>query len=57
LSRERGAIKKGWGGKLSIALIYPNYYTVGMSNLGFQAIYGILNDNNKIVAERVFCLK
>jgi radical SAM superfamily enzyme YgiQ (UPF0313 family) len=54
LSRERGTIKKGWGGKLSVALIYPNYYTVGMSNLGFQAIYGILNDNNKIVAERVF---
>jgi len=54
LSRERGTIKKAWGGKLSVALIYPNYYTLGMSNLGFQAIYGILNDNNKIVAERVF---
>ncbi len=54
LSKERGTIKKGWGGKLPVALIYPNYYTLGMSNLGFQAIYGILNDNNKIVAERVF---
>ncbi|MBE9594313.1 MAG: radical SAM protein, partial [Proteobacteria bacterium] len=36
------------------ALIYPNYYQVGMSNLGFQVVYGILNENPAIVAERVF---
>ncbi|MEA3358924.1 MAG: radical SAM protein [Thermodesulfobacteriota bacterium] len=54
LSQERGVIKKDWGGKLSVALIYPNHYSIGMSNLGFQAIYGILNDNTNIVSERVF---
>jgi radical SAM superfamily enzyme YgiQ (UPF0313 family) len=54
LSRERGAIQKDWGGKISVALIYPNYYQVGMSNLGFQTVHGILNDHPAIVSERVF---
>jgi len=54
LAQERGAIKKDWGGKISVALIYPNYYQVGMSNLGFQVVYGILNDNPAIVSERAF---
>ncbi len=54
LSKERGAVKKDWGGKISVALIYPNYYQVGMSNLGFQVVYGILNDNPAIISERVF---
>jgi radical SAM superfamily enzyme YgiQ (UPF0313 family) len=54
LSQERGAITKDWGGRTSVALIYPNYYQVGMSNLGFQTVYGILNDHPAIVSERVF---
>jgi radical SAM superfamily enzyme YgiQ (UPF0313 family) len=54
LAKERGTVIKDWGGKLSVALIYPNYYQVGMSNLGFQVVYGILNENPAIVAERVF---
>jgi radical SAM family uncharacterized protein len=54
LSEERGTVTKDWGGKLSIALIYPNYYQVGMSNLGFQVVYGILNDNPHVVSERAF---
>ena len=54
LSEERGTVTKDWGGKTSIALIYPNYYQVGMSNLGFQVVYGILNDNPAIVSERAF---
>ncbi|MBW2004428.1 MAG: radical SAM protein [Deltaproteobacteria bacterium] len=54
LAKERGTVKKDWGGKLSVALIYPNYYQVGMSNLGFQVVYWMLNENPAIVAERVF---
>jgi radical SAM family uncharacterized protein len=54
LAKERGTVKKDWGGKISVALIYPNYYQVGMSNLGFHVVYGILNENPAIVAERVF---
>lgn len=52
--REEGAIVKDWGGRLPIALIYPNTYYLGMSNLGVHAVYGLLNNNPKIVAERVF---
>ncbi|MCK4963898.1 MAG: radical SAM protein, partial [Dehalococcoidia bacterium] len=54
LSKEQGTIFKDWGGRIPIALIYPNTYYVGMSNLGFQTIYGLLNSYDNIVCERVF---
>ena len=54
LSRETGTIYKDWGGKLPIALIYPNSYYIGMSNLGIQAIYRFLNNYSDVVCERVF---
>jgi radical SAM superfamily enzyme YgiQ (UPF0313 family) len=54
ITKERGTITKDWGGKTSVALIYPNYYHIGMSNLGFHVVYGILNDYPAIVSERVF---
>ncbi len=37
-----------------MALIYPNRYYLGMSNLGVHAIYRLLNDERNIVCERVF---
>ena len=39
LSREQGTIIKDWGGRLPFALVYPNSYYIGMSNLGIHAIY------------------
>lgn len=54
LAREKGVKIKDWGGKISVALVYPNNYYVGMSNLGFQVVYDLLNKRNSIVAERVF---
>lgn len=54
LELETGAVRKDWGGRLSVALVYPNLYRVGMSNLGFQVVYDLLNRNERIVAERVF---
>ena len=54
LASEQGTIQKDWGGRLPIALIYPNTYYIGMSNLGFHTIYGLLNSYNDIVCERVF---
>ena len=54
LEEERGTICKDWGGKIPIALIYPNSYYVGMSSLGFQTIYGLLNSYDNIVCERLF---
>ena len=54
LSEEQGTIRKDWGGRVSIALAYPNTYPVGMSNLGFQTIYRHLNALHDVVCERVF---
>ena len=54
LEKERGTVLKPWGGKIAICLIYPNYYHVGMSNLGFQTIYQFLNAEDDIVCERAF---
>ena len=54
LSREQGTIIKDWGGRLPIALVYPNSYYIGMSNLGVHAIYKLLNSYSDVVCERVF---
>jgi radical SAM superfamily enzyme YgiQ (UPF0313 family) len=54
LSQEQGTIIKDWGGKIPIALIFPSTYHVGMSSLGFQTIYSLLNSHSNIVCERVF---
>ncbi len=54
LSRERGTVYKDPGGKITIALVYPNTYHVGMSNLGFQGMYGLLNRMTDVVCERAF---
>ncbi|MBI5102455.1 MAG: radical SAM protein [Nitrospirae bacterium] len=54
LSKERGTVFKDPGGKINVALVYPNVYSVGMSSLGFQGIYGLLNRMNDVVCERFF---
>lgn len=37
-----------------VALVFPDLYEVGMSYLGQKILYSLLNDNPKILAERVF---
>ncbi|MFC1988245.1 radical SAM protein [Chloroflexota bacterium] len=54
LARETGTIIKDWGGRLPVAVTYPNAYYLGMSNLGIQAIYCLLNGYPDMVCERVF---
>jgi len=54
LAQEQGTVHKDWGGKVAVALVYPNTYSVGMSNLGFQTIYAHLNRLPDVVCERVF---
>lgn len=54
LAQERGAIVKDWGGRVPIAIIYPNSYYIGMSNLGIHAIYRLLNSYPNVVCERAF---
>ncbi|HVN72711.1 MAG TPA: radical SAM protein, partial [Desulfomonilia bacterium] len=51
---EIGTIRKDPGGKLNVALVYPNTYWVGMSNLGLQHMYSLLNRNPAVLCERFF---
>jgi len=54
LTEESGTIIKEWGGRLSVALVYPNTYHVGMSNLAIHTLYRLFNDRPQIVCERAF---
>lgn len=51
---EEGAIFKDWGGRLTVALTFPNSYYVGMSSLAFQLLYRWLNSEQDVVCERIF---
>src|SRR5229473_2993700 len=53
LAGEEGWILKR-GAQLRIALCYPNVYSIGMANLGFQAMYEIFNRIPEVSCERVF---
>ena len=54
LSKEVGYVRKPHGGRLRVALAFPNTYFVGMSNLGLQTVYKLFNEEPDIVCERVF---
>jgi radical SAM superfamily enzyme YgiQ (UPF0313 family) len=54
LAKEVGYVTKPHGGRLRIALAFPNTYWVGMSNLGFQTVYRLFNAEPNIVCERFF---
>jgi radical SAM superfamily enzyme YgiQ (UPF0313 family) len=54
LSKEVGYVTKPHGDRLRVALAFPNTYWVGMSNLGFQTVYRLLNSHDDIVCERFF---
>ena len=54
LSKEVGYVCKPHGGRLRVALAFPNTYFVGMSNLGFQTVYKLFNEEDGIVCERFF---
>jgi radical SAM superfamily enzyme YgiQ (UPF0313 family) len=54
LSRETGAIVKGRDDALRVALVYPNTYYVGMSNLGMHTVYHLLNARPDVACERAF---
>jgi radical SAM superfamily enzyme YgiQ (UPF0313 family) len=54
LSREVGFVRKPHGGRLRVALAFPNTYFVGMSSLGYQTVYRLFNALDDVVCERVF---
>ena len=53
LANEKNLVVKS-GGRLNFALAYPNFYRVGMSNLGVHIIYELLNSRLGISCERFF---
>lgn len=54
LSKEVGYIRKPHANRLRVALAFPNTYFVGMSNLGLQTMYSLLNAHADVVCERFF---
>ncbi len=54
LDSEIGVVRKDHGGRLRVCLVYPNTYSVGMSSLGFQTVYHLLNADAGVVCERAF---
>ncbi len=51
---ETGLSPNPWGGRLAVALVFPNTYHQGMSNLGLQTVYGMLNSREDTLCERFF---
>ena len=54
LAHERGATVKDWGGRIAVAIVYPNSYYIGMSNLALQTVYSLFNAYPDFVCERAF---
>jgi len=55
IGNELNSIHKDWEKtSLKIAFAYPDTYEVGMSNLGLQILYHIINQQEDALAERVF---
>jgi radical SAM superfamily enzyme YgiQ (UPF0313 family) len=54
LAKENGATVKDWGGRIAVAIVYPNSYYIGMSNLALQTVYSLFNAYPDFVCERAF---
>ena len=54
LAAERSTETFGRPGRHRVALGFPNSYEVGMSNLGFQWVYRLLNREEELSCERFF---
>jgi radical SAM family uncharacterized protein len=52
---EWNAVRKEWeNALLRVVLAYPDTYEVGMSNIGVQILYDIVNRQTEALCERVF---
>jgi len=51
---ERWLIRKRSSGKARVALVFPNSYFVGMSNLGLHVVLRLLSEEYAIACERAF---
>ncbi|MCI0494528.1 TIGR03960 family B12-binding radical SAM protein [candidate division KSB1 bacterium] len=52
---EINVIRKDWSkDPVKFALIFPDLYEIGMSHIGFEILYHILNQESFVVAERAY---
>jgi radical SAM family uncharacterized protein/radical SAM-linked protein len=51
---ELNAVRKDPAGRTSFALAFPDVYEIGMSHLGLQILYRILNGMADVVCERCY---
>ncbi|MCJ7497932.1 MAG: TIGR03960 family B12-binding radical SAM protein, partial [candidate division Zixibacteria bacterium] len=54
IGNELNVIKKEHQDKLKFALIYPDIYEIGMSYLGLQILYHLINKRSTTLCERAF---
>ncbi len=54
IARERVLYARQPGGDISVCVIYPNTYRLGMANLGFQAVFHIFESDTSVAADRAF---
>ena len=56
VGNELNSIHKDWEkAGIKIALAYPDVYEIGMSNLGLQILYHIVNGQPDCLAEKGLC--
>ncbi len=56
IGTETNARRKPWeGADIRAALIFPDLYEIGMSHMGLQILYAILNDLEWCLADRSYC--
>src|SRR5579863_7311231 len=54
IAREKVLYARQPGGDISVCVIYPNTYRLGMANLGFQAVFHIFESDPTVSADRAF---
>ncbi|HEX2965708.1 MAG TPA: hypothetical protein VHO84_07975 [Syntrophorhabdaceae bacterium] len=54
LSTERFTVIKNWKNRIPVAVVFPNSYYIGMSNLAVHMLYKELNRMDDVVCERFF---
>lgn len=55
LGTEWNAVRKDWHNiPIKMAFAFPDVYEIGMSHLGLQIIYGLVNSREDALVERVF---
>lgn len=55
LGCEQGTMRRPFGSGFAVGLVYPNSYQMGMSNLGYQIVYRMVNERPGWTCERFFC--